>query len=471
MTDPSGRDLPAAIRNAFRATLVVGAVLPLVPSMLGQLPDEILTAAALLLIAAGCLLVSSVRGRDRQRSDFVPAAVAAAPGILILAITLYPAMIMLVVAPLLWVTAIWAGVPDGLGITPPWSTYPVEVVFDGRQPIAVAIAATAAGVAAFAILRERRAVLRAIGLVLPVSLPLTLIVADVRWPAVSLAMLAVGSGLTAAATIDTVPMWQRVTAGTQGLSYVAAGAAGCLATPVATILALTLITIIAAWTGWRGRSVVRPYACVFAVGIGAISGAAIMLAAGQSRVQAAFGVLTVAVVALVCGVAIRADRRDEAQALSVSAHLAMIAALFLTVGSLSAATLLCAIWTAALTARIWWPGVSTVDRRFLVVPAAAWATVTWWLVLGPPVDAITEQYTLPPAGVALLLGWATRRRFPITKAWAAYGPAAFLAVLPTASLAAETADEWRWIAVATVVSLLAVLLIWPRRARTPANGV
>ncbi len=471
MTDPSARDVPAAIQYVYRGALVVGAVLPLVPSLLGHLPDEILTAAALLLIAAGCLLVSYVRGRGTAGSGFGAAAVAAAPGVLILAITLYPAMIILVVAPLMWVTTVWTGVPDGLGITPPWSTYPVEVVFDPRQPIAVAIAATAAGVAAFAILRQRRAVLHAVGLVLPVMLPFTLVVADVRWPAVPVAMLAIGIGLTAAATIETVPMWQRVAAGTQGLSYVAAGAAACLATPMATIIALSLVTIIAAWAGWRGRSVVRPYAWVFAVAFGAITGAAVVLAAGQDRTQAAFGVLTVAILALACGASIRADRRDEAHALAASAHLAMVAALFLTLGSLSAATLLCAVWTAALTARIWWPGVSTVDRRFLAVPAAAWATVTWWLVLGPPVDAITEQYTLPPAGVALLLGWATRHRFPVTKAWAAYGPAAVLAVLPTASLAAETADEWRWAAVATAVSLFAVLMIWPRRARTPANGV
>ena len=471
MTDPPLRDVPSAVQYVYRGTLVVGAVLPFVPSMLGLLPNTVLTAASLLLIAAGCLMLSYASGRDGTAVSFGAAAVAAAPGVLIMAIKLFPAMVLLVVAPLTWVSAVWAGRPDGLGLTPPWSTYPIEVVFHANQPIAVAIAAVAAAVAAFAIHRQLRPAWQAFGLVLPVSLPLALIVADVAWPAVSLATLAIGIGFTVAATGANEPIWRRVAAGTQGVSYVAAGAAGCLPAPSTTLIALTLVSAAAAWVGWRQRPMVRVIAWIFAVGFGAMAGAAVVLVTGYGRVQAAFGVLAVALVALATAAAFRATRRDEALALAGTAHLAVVVALMLTVGSQTAATLLCGTWTAALTARIWWPGVPTVDRRFMAVPAAAWATVTYWLVLGPPAEVYGEQYTLPTAGVALLLGWAIRRRQPLTKAWAAYGPAVALVVLPTVTIAAETADQRRWLAVAIAAAIGAVLVFWRRRSRTAANGV
>ncbi len=466
----STRDVPPAVQHLYRGTLVAGAVLPFVPSMLGRLPNPVLTAAALLVIAAGCLMVSYVRTRDGEGFGFGSAAVAASPGVLVLAITLYPAMVLLVAAPLMWLTTIWAGVPDGLGLTPPWSTYPIEVVFNPYQPIAVAIAAMAAGVAAFAVRRQRRAALHAIGVVLPVSLPLTLIAFDARWPAVSFAMLAIGVGLSVASTFESLSMLYRVAAGSQGLSYGAAGAAGCLATPAATVPALTLLAVTAAWAGWRGRSVVRPSAWVFAVGFGAIAGAAAVLAVGYGRVQAAFGVLAVSLVALALAAAFRTSRRKEAHALAGSAHLAMVAAVMLTIGSHAAATVLCGVWTAAVTARIWWPGVPTVDRRFLAIPAAAWATVTWWLVLGPPAETFTEQYTLPVAGVALLAGWAHRSWRPLTKRWAAYGPAFVLALLPTVAIAADTDDQWRWVAVTVVAGAGVALLLRRRRPPAVPNG-
>ena len=382
---------------------------------------------------------------------------------------LFSAMVMLVVAPLTWLTSVWAGRPEGLGLAPPWSTYPIEVVFSPAQPIAVAIAAVAAGVASFANRGQFRFALQVFGLVIPVSLPLTLVVADVQWPAVSLAMLVIGMPLTFAATVETEPTWRRVASGTQGMFYVAAGAAGCLATPPTTVLALTLITLTAAWVGWRQRLVVRVTAWIFAVGIGAMAGASVVLAAGYGRAYAAFGILAVALLALTLAAAVRADRRDEALALAGTAHLVMVVAVMLTTGSPALAILLCGIWTAAVTARIWWPGVPTVDRRFLAVPAAAWTTVTWWLVLGPPAVMITEQYTLPTAGVAFVLGWAIRSRFPLTKPWFAYGPAAALAVLPTASIAADTADQRRWLAVVVAVAIGTVLVFWRRRVRTAAK--
>ncbi len=215
---------------------------------------------------------------------------------------------------------------------------------------------------------------------------------------------------------------------------------------------------------------VRPSAWVFAVGLGAVTGAAVVLAIGYGRVQAAFGVLAVSLVALALAAAFYTSRRGEAHALAVSAHLAMVVALMLTFGSAAAATLLCGVWTAALTARIWWPGVPTVDRRFLAIPAAAWATVTWWLVLGPPAEIYTEQYTLPVAGVALLAGWANRSWRPLTRRWAAYGPAFVLAILPTAAIAADTDDQLRWVTVTVVACVGAVVLLRRRRRRAVPNG-
>ena len=299
--------------------------------MLGLLPNTVLTAASLLLIAAGCLMVSYARGRDgerarlrcrgrRRRSRHPDPGDQAVPG---------HGDARCRAADL---------VDHRLG-RPAGRTRPGAAMVDlsdrgcvprPDQPIAVAIAAVAAGVAAFAIRRQLRSAWQAFGLVMPVSLPLALIVADVQWPAVSLAMLASASGS------PSPPRWRPSPSG-GGLRP--ARRACPMWPPVPPdacrrhrrpLLALTLVSARRRLGRLAPASVVRVIAWIFAVGFGAMAGAAVVLVAGYGRVQAAFGVLAVALVALTLAAAVRATRRDEALALAGTAHLVMVVALMLT---------------------------------------------------------------------------------------------------------------------------------------------
>jgi hypothetical protein len=463
------RDVPTGVRYLFRGCLIAGAVLPLLPPLFGRLPNDLLSASALLLIAAGCLYHRIARGPRSEWTGFGAPVAAGLPGALMLSITLLPGGLMLLFPPLLWVTDVWSGHPAGTGMLPSWMRYPFEVAFESHQSIAIAIAAAAAGVLGYAVLRTRAAVVEGVGLILPAALPFALAANGAIWPAIPVSLLAIGAVLVVAAGIANLGSWRRTIAATQGFAYLASGTAACLPMRETTIIALGLITLIAVYIGWYGRRDVRVPAWIFAVMFAGLTGGAGSVAVGLSRHQAAFAVLAAAVAALVLAAAVRASRRREASAIEATAHVVMIAAVILTLGSLRAAIVLCTLWTVAVGARILWPATSTSDRRFLASYAAVWLTLTWWLLIGPPYP-YTEAYTLPLAGVALLGGWAARRRWRI-KARNAYTPAVALAVLPTLKFAWDDGDRWRYLILgALIVAGVAVLWLRRRHARVAVGG-
>jgi hypothetical protein len=457
------RDVPTGVRYIYRSSLIAGAVLPLVPPLLGQLPNDLLSASALLLVAAGCLYHRIARGPASEWVGFGAPVGAAVPGVLMLGITLLPGAMMLVILPLLWFSAVWTGHPVGTGMLPPWLSYPFEVVFAWHQAVAITIASAAAGVLGYAVVRRRSAVVEGVGLILPVALPFALAASEAPWPAIPVSLLAIGTGLVLVSGITNLGSWRRTIAGAQGFAYLATGIAACLPTRETTTLALVLVTMVAISIGWFGRADARVPAWIFTVLFAAITGSVGPLAIGMSRHQSAFGVLVVSVAALVLAAALRRHRRREASAIEATAHIVMVGAVLLTLGSLRTAVVVCAMWSAALSLRILWPATSTSDRRFLASYAATWVTLTWWLLIGPP-HPFTEAYTLPLAGVTLVGGWAARRRWQI-KRRNAYAPAVALAVLPTLKFAWDYSDRWRYLAVAAAV-LAGVAVLWLRRRRT-----
>jgi hypothetical protein len=436
--------------------------------MLGGLPNDLLSASALLLIAAGCLLWRVARGPASTWVGFGAPVAAAIPGILMLAITLFPGALLMMFPPLFWLSAVWSGHPDGTGVLPPLFRYPYEVAFAPHQAVAITIAAAAAGVLGYAVVRQPRAVVQGIGLILPAALPFALSAYGAAWPAIPLSMLGIGIGLIVAAAMANLGSWRRTFAATQGFTFITTGVAACLPTRGTTLVALGLVTAVAFCVGWYGRPDARVPAWIFMVLLGATTGCAAVLAVGLSPAQAAFGVLAAAVAALALAAAVRAQRRREASAIEATAHVVMFGALLLTLGSLRATIVLCGLWSLAVAARILWPATSTSDRRFLASYAAFWVTVTWWLLIGPPYP-YTEAYTLPLAGVALIGGWAARKRWRL-KARNAYGPAVALAILPTLKFAADYADRWRLLILAVAVVAGDPALRRRRRTRIALGG-
>ncbi len=457
------RAVPTGVRYIFRGSLIAGAVLPLLPPLVGRLPNDLLSASALLLIAAGCLYHRIARGPRSEWTGFGAPIAAALPGTLMLSITLLPGALMLLFPPLLWVTDVWSGHPAGTGMLPSWMRYPFEVAFESHQSIAIAIAAAAAGVLGYAVLRTRAAAIDGVGLILPAAVPFALAANGTSWPAIPVSLLAIGTVLLGAAGIANLGSWRRTIAATQGFAYLASGTAACLPMRETTLIALGLVTLVAVYIGWYGRRETRVPAWIFAVMFAALTGAAAALAAGQSRHLAAFAVLAAAVTNLMLAAAVRKSRRREASAIEATAHVVMFGAVILTVGSLRAAILLCTLWSVAVAGRILWPATSTSDRRFLATYAAVWLTLTWWLLIGPPYP-YTEAYTLPLAGVALLGGWAACRRWRV-KPRNAYAPAAALAVLPTLKFAWDYGDRWRYLILGVVI-VAGVTVLWLRRRHT-----
>src|SRR5258705_4146061 len=204
MKSPSAGATPAGGLFAFRVCLLSGVVAPMVPQLIDEPPSAVVAAAGLLLIATSGLVAQMARGPAADPMGYAAPATAAAPGVLVLAITLLPPGIVLVFSPLVWLTAVWSGVPTGTGLLPSSANYPLEVAFAPQQAVAVAIAAVAAGVLGYTVWRRLATAAQAVGLILPVALPLGLASAGAAWPAVPLVLLAIGLGFVTAAAIATL---------------------------------------------------------------------------------------------------------------------------------------------------------------------------------------------------------------------------------------------------------------------------
>jgi hypothetical protein len=83
-------------------------------------------------------------------------------------------------------------------------------------------------------------------------------------------------------------------------------------------------------------------------------------------------------------------------------------------------------------------GRAVGQRRTLLWAAAGFELAAWWLLANTAEIALPEAYTLPFAGLALIVGVIELRLHPELGSWAAYGPALVAAFVPTLAIVLVT---------------------------------
>jgi len=125
------------------------------------------------------------------------------------------------------------------------------------------------------------------------------------------------------------------------------------------------------------------------------------------------------------------SRRTESVALEAAAHAGALVAFLLSVGSITRAAIVVALWGSAVAVRAVWRGEPRAGRVWRAAAAAGSELVAWWLLLASQQVAAVEAYTLPAALAALVAGWWARRSRPELGSWVAYGAALAAALLPS----------------------------------------
>ena len=321
-------------------------------------------------------------------------------------VTVAPAVWSVLVAPYGWVSAIWSGRPDGVGLAVPVT-----------REAALTLALLAAGTA----------VLRWPLAALPVALAMVTGTAALGapWPAVPALSLALGLAAALAGAL-----WRREPAPV--LALAPAGLAGALAERPTTLAALGAVAVVATVCGTGGRTVpVRAAGWLAAVASAAALAGSAALAAGLTVRTAAFWVLLPAGAAL--AVATLRRERPESRLLEAGAHAAAVVALLLTTGSAGYAAGVCTLWGVAVgLSALRSDGPAGTDRPARVAAAAGCELLGYWLLLASRQVAVLEAYTLPAAGLAVLAGWLAARRRPQLHSWTAYGPALLAGFGPSA---------------------------------------
>ncbi|MFI5492288.1 SCO7613 C-terminal domain-containing membrane protein [Actinoplanes sp. NPDC051859] len=291
---------------------------------------------------------------------------------------------------------------------------------------ATALVATAVALAAL-LLRGPRAALWLAAPVASVAVVLAVAALRVPWPGVpAAALLTALVGLVVAALHGTVRRSAGLVPVAAGL--LAAALAGALATHAATLAAFGATLVAGAVVGSGGRAAGPRIA-----GWLGAAGSALVLAytAGNAASlpveRTGFIVLATAAAVLAAGVFL-VRRPDESRLVQAAAHAGAVVALLLTSDAIRYAAAVCTLWGLVLGLRALVRGAG--GRRAHVVAAAGAELGAWWLLLASAEVAVVEAYTIPLAVVALLAGWLTRRRTPVSS-WLAYGPALAAALLPT----------------------------------------
>lgn len=413
----------------YCGTLIAGAIVPAVPVLAGYLPNGIVAAAGLLLIAAALLVITEVQ--PAPPIGAVAAGTAALPGVLLLGIHLLPTMVVLLVFPITLVGVVWQGPLPGVGLITPAMDYPMREVLIFEPVVALLLLAAASAVATYAMQRRRTSPLEGLAVGGPAALVLALAAASAPWPTVALVAVVTGLGLMVATGLTDLGPWRRTVLTIQGFVFIVSGLFGCLPTATTTVLGLALVTLAAGVVcGW-GQPRSRIPGAVLMVVFAGLTAATAGLAFGQPPHEAAFTVLGILLLVLAVGAALRSWRRRDSSALEGSAHVVALLALPLTANWVHAAELVCVIWALAVGLRSRWPGTSSTDRRFFLVYSGCWWLLTWWLFLGDRAVQLPEAYTLPMAAVAALAAWACRHRWPHIRVRMGYLPAVALAVGPT----------------------------------------
>jgi hypothetical protein len=361
-----------------------------------------------------------------------------------------PALAAALLGPYRWVEHIWTATPAtaaSLGWYDRWAGEPTDVAAAVALTFAAALAAVGLGGSRATITA------RAVAVVIP-GVAVTLLIAPAAlhlpWPVGNTCTLAVAvlSGLGLALTPpppDPALRVARRVIFVIGLAAGGAGLAGSLATRGTTVSTLAGTVFFGLIGALRGRTV---FARMFAwqTVVGGLLGFAVAggLAAGLPGRYTAFGVLVAAIVLIALSAVLpRLRRGDPDRAVSLDneqlstdagGYLGLILAVGLTSGwpAYTAAALL-AVGTVLGVSAIR-PGRSDQYRSALIIIAAMVEVVAIWLLLRGASVGLLEAYTLPFAGLALLIGLIELRRRPDLGSWLAYGPALVAAFAPTLAM-------------------------------------
>ena len=376
-----------------------------------------------------------------------------------------------------WLTALFGPYAT---LRNPWHGYADTPVPPGAGPAAVTLALLTVAAAAGALaLGGRRYVFAAAMppaaaclLVLPTALhaerPVT------AWVAFTVALV---TGLGAALvkpTVSTATTHLRATAAVVCALTGAAGIAGSLATPGATLVALGIAAFAAGLTALLGRDpAVRRVAWLVA-----IAAALALPVTGAAAVHAplrpsAFGVLAVAAVLvglswMLARPAMAAARPGEAAVVELGAYVGSAFALLLTLDSLRYTAAVLTIWGVLLGLAALRRDRTPRRRIWLVIGACLAELGAVWLLLGAAHVAVVEAYTLPFCAVAVVAGVIELHYRDDLSSWVAYGPALAAGFAPSLLLAVVGEGElWRRIALFIAgVAVLAIGAAYQRRAPT-----
>ncbi|MEH1012897.1 hypothetical protein V6U90_07230 [Micromonospora sp. CPCC 206060] len=452
--------------GALAGAVLVAGLLPLAPG----------TAEPVVLYAsAGVLLVSLGLVRPRRLSDPVrlpgmPALLVAGGLLLpVVGVAVLPDVWRVLVGPYGWITAIWSGVPAGVGLTP-GAVGPVGL------PTGVALLLLAAATAGTThgpwTLRSGHRPALALA---AVALPVLLSGAGAGWPVVPVVLLVDGLALLLAVALLRPGGWLVPV----GLALAAPGLAGLLATRAGSLGGLGLTVAVAVTVALAGR---LPAARVAGWGTAVAAGAALAVTAVRAADLplrlAGFAVLGVAVLALagaaVLGCRRSADaggvvgrRRVEARALDAAGHGTAVVALLLTLASARHAAAVCTLWGIAVGLRALWPGERAGKRWRLAAVAGVSELAALWLLLSAERVALLEAYTVPAALVVLGAGWLALRTRPALGSWLAYGPGLAAALLPSLASVLVSGDQVPRRLLLGAGALVVVLIGAVRRQQAP----
>lgn len=328
-----------------------------------------------------------------------------------------------------WLAEGWDGRPTGVGLTPG-----AQVTVGWGDVLAFAVLTLAVGIDWYAWTRSLRSSLVAAATIAPIPAILALVALDVRWPGVPLVMLVAGlarlvrTGLSARlrAVDGLIVAYAVIIAGS--------GLAGLSMTKWSSITGLALVTLaFVVLAVWGKVSAVRWTAWPFA-GL-AWTGLALTSAHAAELAPRPTGLVVLASAAVLLGVSML-PRLAESRALEPLAHLV---AFTILIGAFAGPN------PAIHAAKVFLGWGVVVGLSALARYRAAWqqewivrAAVAggleilalWCLLWATGVEAV-EAYSLPVAGVALLVGFLALRRNPALTSWAGYGPALLAAFAPS----------------------------------------
>jgi len=400
-----------------------------------------------------------------------------------------PAVAAALLGPYQWVDDPWTGTAETavrLGWFDKWAGDPTDVLAAATLTMAAALAAVGLGGS------RQQITERAVAVVIPgVALTLLIIPAALRvpWPVYNTITLVVAvlAGLGLALTdpppdtVDGHPLQVgRRVIFMIGLAAAGAGFAGSLATrstTVSTLAGTVFFGVIGAV--WGRTAFARLFAWQFAAGSLLGLAFAAGLATNLPARLTAIAVLAAAAMVLGTAAGLPRLRRDdplrrpsvdsEQSLLEAFGYLGLVASIGLTTGYPEYTAVACMATGTVLAVAAIRPGRSDQYRTALLVTAAVVEVVAIWMLLRVAAVGVPEAYTLPFAGLALLIGLLELRRRPELGSWLAYGPALVAAFAPTLTIVLVSDASPTRRVLLLVAAVLTVAIGSVRRHKAPVT--